>query len=125
MRIVIAGLLSFLATLTAAQLILYILWLVGKLDPQYQLITGIIAGLIGLFVGGWVTVRVMNSEDVWFSAFNGYFVGGVSAYFLWGLKLETLALSILSFVFAGMGGYAALKREPRKKKTELKNASFL
>ena len=114
MRIVIAGLLSFLATLTTAQVILYILWLVGDPDPQYQLITGIIAGLIGLFVGGWITVRVMNSEDVWFSAFNGYLVGGFSAYFLWGLQLETLAVSILSFVFAGMGGYAALKKEPRK-----------
>lgn len=111
MRIIIAGFLSFLATLTTAQFVLYILWLVGEPDPKYQLVTGIIAGLIGLFVGGWITARVMKSKDVWFSAFNGYLVGGFSAYFLWGLELETLAVSILSFVFAGMGGYAALKKE--------------
>ena len=111
LQIIIAGFLSFLATLSTAQVILYILWLVGSADPQYQLITGISAGFIGLFVGGWITARVMKSNDVWFSAFNGYLVGGVSAYFLLGLKPITLAVSILSFVFAGLGGYAALRKE--------------
>jgi hypothetical protein len=111
MQIIIAGFLSFLATLSAAQFVLYFLWLVGDPEPTYQLITGIIAGFIGLFVGGWITCRVMKSEDVWFSAFNGYLVGGVSALSLLGLKPITLAVSILSFVFAGLGGYVALKKE--------------
>jgi hypothetical protein len=114
LQIIIAGFLSFLATLSTAQFILYILWLAGNPDPQYQLITGIIAGFIGLFVGGWITARVMKSEDVWFSAFNGYLVGGVSAYFLLGLKPITLAISVLSFVFAGLGGLVGLqKSEPK------------
>jgi hypothetical protein len=111
MQIIIAGFLSFLATLSTAQIILFILWLLGDPEPRYQLITGIISGLIGLFVGGWITTRVMKSEDVWFSAFNGYLVGGVSAYYLLGLKPITLGVSILCFVFAGLGGYAALKKE--------------
>lgn len=111
MQIIIAGLLSFLATLSTAQIILFFLWLLGDPEPRYQLITGIISGLIGLFVGGWITTRVMKSEDVWFSAFNGYLVGGVSAYYLLGLKPITLGVSILCFVFAGLGGYAALKKE--------------
>ena len=86
MQIIIAGFLSFLATLSTAQIILFVLWLIGDPEPQYQLITGIISGFIGLFVGGWITTRVMKSKDVWFSAFNGYLVGGVSAYYLLGLK---------------------------------------
>jgi len=110
-QIIIAGFLSFLATLSTAQIILFILWLIGNPEPQYQLITGIISGFIGLFVGGWITTRVMKSRDVWFSAFNGYLVGGVSAYYLLGVKPITLAVSVLSFVFAGLGGYAALKKE--------------
>ena len=118
-QIIIAGFLSFLATLSTAQIVVFILWLVGDPEPQYQLITGIISGFIGLFVGGWITTRVMKSMDVWFSAFNGYLVGGVSAYYLLGLKPITLAVSILSFVFAGLGGYAALrKEEPEKPEPE-------
>jgi len=111
MQIIIAGFLSFLATLSTTQIFMYILWLIGEPEPKYQLITGIISGLIGLFVGGWITTRVMKSSDVWFSAFNGYLVGGVSAYYLLGLKPITLGVSILCFVFAGLGGYAALKKE--------------
>lgn len=111
MQIIIAGFLSFLATLSAAQIVLFILWLVGDPEPRYQMITGIISGLFGLFVGGWITTRVMKSDDVWFSAFYGYLVGGFTAYYLLGLKPITLAVSILSFVFAGLGGYAALKKE--------------
>jgi len=111
MQIIIAGFLSFLATLSTAQIVLYILWLVGDPEPQYQLITGIISGFIGLFVGGWITTLVMKSKDVWFSAFNGYLVGGVSAYYLLGLEPITLGVSVLSFVFAGLGGYAALKKD--------------
>ena len=95
MLIIIAGFLSFLATLSTAQIILFILWLAGDPEPQYQLITGIISGFIGLFVGGWITTRVMKSKDVWFSAFNGYLVGGVSAYYLLGVKPITLAVSVL------------------------------
>lgn len=117
LQIIIAGFLSFLATLSTAQIILFILWLVGDPEPQYQLITGIISGFIGLFAGGWITTRVMKSNDVWFSAFNGYLVGGVSAFYLLGLKPLTLAVSILSFVFAGLGGYFALKKE-RPEETE-------
>lgn len=120
MQIIIAGFLSFLATLSTAQIIIFVLWLVGEPEPQYQLITGIIGGLIGLFAGGWITTRVMKSADVWFSAFNGYLVGGVSAYYLLGLKPITLAVSVLSFVFAGLGGYAALKKEkPEEPEPEL------
>lgn len=115
LKIIIAGFLSFLATLATAQVIMYILWLARDPEPKYQLITGIISGFIGLFVGGWITARVMDSEDVWFSAFNGYLVGGMSALTLLGLKPITLGVSILSFVFAGFGGYAALRRvEPEK-----------
>ena len=104
---------SFLASLTTAQIVMYILWLVGDPEPRYQLITGIIAGFIGLFAGGWITTKVMKSKDVWFSAFNGYLVGGVSAYYLLVVVPLTLGISILSFVSAGMGGYLALgKDEP-------------
>ena len=115
MQIIIAGFLSFLATLSTAQIILFILWLVGDPEPRYQMITGIISGFIGLFAGGWITTRVMKSNDVWFSAFNGYLVGGVSALYLLGLKPITLAVSVLSFVFAGLGGYMALKKENPEK----------
>jgi len=110
MQIIIAGFLSFLGTLSTAQAILYILWLVGDPEPRYQLITGIIAGLIGLFVGGLITTRVMNSEEVWFAAVNGLLVGGVSTYFLLGLDILLLAIVVLSFVFAGLGGYVGLRR---------------
>ncbi len=110
MQIIIAGFLSFLATLSTAQVILYLLWLAGDVNPTYQLVTGIISGFIGLFVGGWITTRVMNSNDVWFSAVNGLLVGGTSAYFLLGLDPITLAVTVLSFVFAGLGGYAALRK---------------
>jgi hypothetical protein len=113
MQIIIAGFLSFLATLATAQAILYILWLIAEPEPTYQLITGIISGLIGLFVGGWITVRVMESKEVWFSAFNGLLVGGASSYFLLGLHPLVLATTVLSFVFAGLGGYVGLKREPQ------------
>ena len=111
LQIIIAGFLSFLATLSATQLLLFILWLIGDPEPTYQLITGIISGLFGLFVGGWITTRVMKSKDVWFSAFNGYLVGGMSALSLLGVKPITLAVSVLSFVFAGLGGYVALGKE--------------
>ena len=111
LRIIIAGFMSFLASLTTAQVVMYLLWLAGDPEPRYQLITGLIAGFIGLFVGGWITQKVMQSKDVWFSAFNGYLVGGVSAYYLLGLKPLTLAVSILAFVFAGMGGFVALDKE--------------
>lgn len=110
MRIIIAGFLSFLGTLSTAQVVLYILWLAGDLTPRYQLITGIIAGLIGLFVGGLITTRVMDSEDVWFAAFNGFLVGGASAYFLLGLDILVLGILVLSFVFAGLGGLVGLRR---------------
>jgi hypothetical protein len=110
MHIIIAGFLSFLATLSTAQAILYLLWLVGNPEPTYQLVTGIISGFIGLFVGGWITTRVMNSQDVWFAAVNGLLVGGASTYFLLGLVPLTLGVTVLSFVFAGMGGYVALRR---------------
>jgi hypothetical protein len=111
MHIIIAGFLSFLATLSTAQAITYLLWLVGKPEPSYQLVTGIISGFIGLFVGGWITTRVMNSQDVWFAAVNGLLVGGASTYFLLGLVPLTLGVTVLSFVFAGMGGYVALRRK--------------
>lgn len=110
LRIIIAGLLSFLATLSTAQIFLYLFWLIGNLDPRYQLVTGIISGLIGLFVGGLITTRVMDSEDVWFSAFNGFLVGGTSSYFLLGLDPLVLGITVLSFVFAGLGGYVGLRR---------------
>jgi len=119
LKIIIAGFLSFLATLATAQVIMYILWLARDPEPKYQLITGIISGFIGLFVGGWITARVMDSEDVWFSAFNGYLVGGMSALTLLGLKPITLGVSILSFVFAGFGGYAALIRVKPEKEPDL------
>jgi hypothetical protein len=112
MQIIIAGFLSFLATLSTAQFILYLLWLVGKPEPTYQLVTGIISGFIGLFVGGWITTRVMDSQDVWFSAVNGLLVGGASSYFLLGLVPLILGVTVLSFVFAGLGGYVALRKTP-------------
>ena len=111
LRIIIAGFLSFLGTLATAQTILYILWLMGDPTPRYQLITGIIAGLIGLFIGGLITTRVMGSEDVWFAAFNGFLVGGASAYFLLGLEILLLAIVVLSFVFAGLGGLVGLQTQ--------------
>ena len=114
MRIIIAGFLSFLATLSTAQAILYILWMVGEPEPTYQLVTGIISGFIGLFVGGWITTRVMDSRDVWFSAFNGLLVGGASSYFLLGLIPLTLGVTVLSLVFAGLGGYFALRKQPKQ-----------
>lgn len=110
MQIIIAGFLSFLGTLSTAQAITYILWLVGDLNPTYQLVTGVISGFIGLFVGGWITARVMNTQDVWISAVNGLLVGGASSYFLLGLHPLVLAITVLSFVFAGLGGYAALQK---------------
>jgi len=110
MRIIIAGFLSFLGTLSTAQAIVYILWISGDLSPRYQLVTGIIAGLIGLFVGGLITTRVMDSDDVWFAAFNGFLVGGTSAYFLLGFDILLLAIVVLSFVFAGLGGFVGLRR---------------
>ena len=114
MQIIIAGFLSFLGTLSTAQAITFILWLAGDLNPTYQLVTGIISGFIGLFVGGWITARVMNTDDVWISAVNGLLVGGASAYFLLGLDPIVLGVTVLSFVFAGLGGYAALKKNERK-----------
>jgi hypothetical protein len=110
MRIVIAGFLAFLATLSTAQVVWYVLWLFGNPTPHYQLTTGVIAGLLGLFVGGLITTRVMDSEDVWFSAFNGLLVGGTSAYFLLGLDPLVIVVVVLSFVFAGLGGYVGLRR---------------
>jgi hypothetical protein len=110
MRIVIAGFLAFLGTLSTAQVFLYIFWLVGNPNPHYQLTTGIISGFIGLFVGGLITTRVMDSEDVWFSAFNGLLVGGTSAYFLLGLDPLVIVVVVLSFVFAGLGGYLGLRQ---------------
>jgi hypothetical protein len=114
MRIIIAGFLSFLGTLSTAQGILFFLWLVGDPSPRYQLATGIIAGLIGLFVGGLITTRAMDSEDVWFAAFNGYLVGGTSAYFFLGLDILTLGVAVLSFVFAGLGGVVGLRRRSQE-----------
>ena len=111
MRIIIAGFLSFIGTVATAQTILYVLWLIGELTPRYQLITGIIAGLIGVFAGGLITTRVMDSKDVWFAAFNGFLVGGTAAYFLLGLDVLLLAIVVLSFVFAGLGGYVGLRRK--------------
>ena len=120
MQIIIAGFLSFLGTLSTAQAITYILWLAGNLNPTYQLVTGLIAGYIGLFVGGWITARVMRTGEVWLSAMNGLLVGGASAYFLIGPTLLVLAIAILAFVFAGLGGYAALRRaETKSAKSEL------
>ncbi len=119
-QIIIAGLLSFLGTLSTAQAITYILWLVGDLNPTYQLVTGVISGFIGLFVGGWITARVMNTQDVWISAVNGLLVGGASSYFLLGLHPLVLAITVLSFAFAGLGGYAALRKtEAKPKESEL------
>ena len=114
MQIIIAGFLSFLGTLSTAQAITYILWLAGDLNPRYQLITGVISGFIGLFVGGWITARVMNTRDVWISAVNGLLVGGASSYFLLGLNPIVLGVTVLSFVFAGFGGYAALQKSDRE-----------
>lgn len=110
MRIIIAGFLSFLGTISAAQAVLYLLWLAADPSPGYKLLTGVISGLVGLFVGGLITTRVMDSEDVWFAAFNGLLVGGFSAYFLLGLDVIVLAIVVLSFVFAGLGGYVGLRR---------------
>ena len=110
MRIIIAGFLSFLGTLSTAQAILYILWLKGDQSPSYQLTTGIIAGLVGLFVGGLITTRVMDSKDVWFAAFNGLLVGGVTAYSLLGLDILVLGIVVFSFVCSGLGGLVGLRR---------------
>ena len=110
MRISIAGFLSFLATLSAAELLLYIFWLAGNPDPTYQLITGIVSGCVGLFLGGWITTRVMETEDVWFSAINGLLVGGASSYFLIGIQPLLIILVALSFIFSGFGGYFAIQR---------------
>ena len=114
MQIVIAGFLSFLTTLAGTEVLLYILWLAGNPDPTYQLITAIISGCFGLFLGGWITNRVMESEDVWFSAINGLCVGGASAYFLMGFQPLLIVLVVLSFIFSGLGGYAALQRKINK-----------
>jgi len=110
MQIIIAGFLSFLGTLSTAQAFTYILWLAGDLNPRYQLITGVISGFIGLFVGGWITARVMDTRDVWISALNGLLVGGASSYFLLGINPIVIGITVLSFVFAGLGGYAALQK---------------
>ena len=114
MQIIIAGFLAFLGTLSTAQAFTYFLWLVGDLNPTYQLVTGVISGFIGLFVGGWITAKVMNTRDVWISAFNGLLVGGASTYFLLGLHPLVLGATVLSFVFAGLGGYASIRRTERK-----------
>ncbi len=119
MRIIIAGFLSFLGTFSSAQVILYILWLAGDTSARYQLITGVISGLIGLFIGGLITTRVMDSEDVWFAAFNGFLVGGVTAYFLLGLDILVLGIVVLSFVFAGLGGFVGLRRREPKEGSSL------
>lgn len=111
MRISIAGFLSFLATLSATELMLYIFWLARDPDPTYQLITGIVSGCVGLFLGGWITSRVMESEEVWFSAINGLLVGGASSYFLIGLQPLLIILVALSFIFSGLGGYFAIQRK--------------
>jgi hypothetical protein len=116
MRIIIAGFLSFLATLTGTEVVLYILWLVGNSDPTYQLVTAIIAGCFGLFLGGWVTTRVMETNDVWFSAINGLLVGVTSSYFLLGIQPLLIVLAVLSFVFSGLGGFVGLKK--RKEEPE-------
>ena len=113
MQIIIAGFLSFLTTLAGTEVLLYILWLAGNPNPTYQLITAIISGCFGLFLGGWITNRVMESEDVWFSAINGC-VGGASAYFLVGFQPLLIILVVLSFIFSGLGGYAALQRKINK-----------
>ena len=118
MQIIIAGFLSFLTTLAGTEVLLYILWLAGNPDPTYQLITAIISGCFGLFLGGWITNRVMESEDVWFSAINGLGVGGASAYFLMGFQPLLIVLVVLSFIFSGLGGYTALQRKIRKSTQE-------
>jgi len=110
MQIIIAGFLSFLTTLAGTEVLLYVLWLAGNPNPTYQLVTAVIAGCFGLFLGGWITNRVMESEDVWFSAINGVCVGGASSYFLLGFQPLLIVLVVLSFIFSGMGGYASLQR---------------
>jgi hypothetical protein len=70
----------------------------------------VISGFIGLFVGGWITARVMDTRDVWISALNGLLVGGASSYFLLGINPIVVGITVLSFVFAGLGGYAALQK---------------
>lgn len=114
MRIIIAGFLSFLGTLTTAQATLYILFLVGDNSPNYQLMAGIIAGLLGLFVGGLITTRAMDAEDVWFSAFNGLLVGGLTSYILLGLDILVVGITVLSFVIAGLGGLVGLRKQTLK-----------
>ncbi len=121
LQIIIAGFLSFLVTLAVTQTFTYLFWLIGDLNPRYQLITGVVSGFIGLFAGGWITTRVMKSEDVWISAVNGLLVGGASAYFLIGPTLLLLGITVLAFVFAGLGGYSALKLddpEPKEPSAE-------
>jgi hypothetical protein len=110
LQIIITGFLSFLGSIATAQAILFLFWLFGDLNPTYQLITGVISGCIGLFVGGWITAQVMKSSEVWFSAFNGLLVGGASVYFLIGITPLALAITVLSFVFSGLGGYVAIQR---------------
>ena len=114
MRISIAGFLSFLGTLTVTEVLVYIFWLAGNPDPTYQLITGIVSGCVGLFLGGWITTRVMESEEVWFSAINGLLVGGASSYFLLGLQPLLIILVALSFIFSGLGGYFSIQRRLTK-----------
>lgn len=109
LQVIIAGFLSFLATLSTAQFLLYFLWLVGKPNPTYQLATGIISAYLGLIVGGWITTRVLKSEDMWYAAINGLLVGGAVSYLLLGWDLLTLVSTILSFVFSGMGGLVAIQ----------------
>ena len=51
---------------------------------------------------------------------DGVLVGGASSYFLLGLHPLVLAITVLSFVFAGLGGYAALRKtEAKPKESEL------
>ncbi len=109
-RIIIAGFLSFLGTLSTTRGILFLLRLAGELNPRYRLITTIISGFISMFIGGLITARVMNSEDIWYSALNGLPVGSASAYFLPGTVPATLVSGMFSVVFVRLGGYVGLRR---------------